>query len=444
MDIKRYSNEEIEKLNMDNILYQSSDDENFDYLEISWQPINGCNYQCSYCYGQDPLNKDPYPDLEKMKSVVDQIFSIKKKYYVFAFLGGEITFMPSLIELLKYIDSFDKNIILHILTNGSKNTDYFKKLINSCSRHIHIGISIHLEYAKFDHIKELIELFNDNNDYETNIILMAHPELENEFKNFFNNLLELRKEKYFNLSITEVVEPPDFCNIDRRYSKKYFDLIDDCRKSWLEIENKHKKPNLNQHPFLFPKYYYHIKNSTLQEDNIYIEPSFALRNGLKKFKDFYCCKGIEFLKINYDGTYCGTSCGVDRLYNIFDGINLLELSKPVICPFEQCGCNADNRSPKFRKKQDAEIIQNQFIEKNCGIIISQLKNRIENSNMNCDFINQDQFVKLVNSIAWWIPIRKLRDNFRNKILYGQEQSRAEQSRAEQSSVIFKYHYDNVA
>ncbi|MEI0495514.1 class I SAM-dependent methyltransferase [Brachyspira intermedia] len=57
---------------------------------------------------------------------------------------------------------------------------------------------------------------------------------------------------------------------------------------------------------------------------------------------------------------------------------------------------------------------------------------------------EDKFNRLVNSLAWWIPVRKWRDNFRNKILYGQEQSRAEQSRAEQSRVIFKYHYDNVA
>ncbi|MEI0550867.1 class I SAM-dependent methyltransferase [Brachyspira intermedia] len=43
---------------------------------------------------------------------------------------------------------------------------------------------------------------------------------------------------------------------------------------------------------------------------------------------------------------------------------------------------------------------------------------------------ENQLNRLVNSIAWWIPIRKWRDNFRNKILY--EQNRTEQNRTEQN------------
>ncbi|MEI0479306.1 radical SAM protein, partial [Brachyspira pulli] len=39
---------------------------------------------------------------------------------------------------------------------------------------------------------------------------------------------------------------------------------------------------------------------------------------------------------------------------------------------------------------------------------------------------------IINTIAWWIPVKKWRDNFRNKIQSRAEQSRAEQSRAEQS------------
>ncbi|WP_157153624.1 class I SAM-dependent methyltransferase [Brachyspira murdochii] len=42
-------------------------------------------------------------------------------------------------------------------------------------------------------------------------------------------------------------------------------------------------------------------------------------------------------------------------------------------------------------------------------------------------------IRLVNNIAWWIPVKKWRDNFRNKILYGQ--NRTEQNRTEQNSNI---------
>ena len=57
----------------------------------------------------------------------------------------------------------------------------------------------------------------------------------------------------------------------------------------------------------------------------------------------------------------------------------------------------------------------------------------ERPNLNVSEIYQlnNKIDKLINTLAWFIPIRKWRDNFRNKFKIA-EQSRAEQSRAEQS------------
>ena len=55
--------------------------------------------------------------------------------------------------------------------------------------------------------------------------------------------------------------------------------------------------------------------------------------------------------------------------------------------------------------------------------------------------------KIIDSLAWFIPVRKWRDNFRNKFKMQSraEQSRAEQSRAEQSrAVMFEYAYRKTA
>uniref|UniRef100_UPI003F4C4FCC O-methyltransferase n=1 Tax=Brachyspira catarrhinii TaxID=2528966 RepID=UPI003F4C4FCC len=61
---------------------------------------------------------------------------------------------------------------------------------------------------------------------------------------------------------------------------------------------------------------------------------------------------------------------------------------------------------------------------------NEVRNEVRNEITNID----NKLNKLIDSIAWWIPIKKLRNNFRNKILQSRaEQSRAEQSRAEQSS-----------
>ena len=76
-----------------------------------------------------------------------------------------------------------------------------------------------------------------------------------------------------------------------------------------------------------------------------------------------------------------------------------------------------------------------FLYKN----IENMNNRLYSLSLDSNDNIYIRFKRLVDSIAWWIPVRKWRDNFRNKILYGE--SRAEQSRA----IICKeyIHYNNI-
>lgn len=372
MNIKFYDENDLKNTNMNNILCQKFDDDNLDFIEINWQLNNGCNYKCTYCYGQDTLDKDNYVDIDKLKDIVDQIFSLNKKYYSFQFLGGEVTFVPNFIELVDYIYSFendDTKVQVILLTNGSKNIEYFKKMIDISNNKIKLWISIHLEYAKFEHIKEIIVTYNQLKNYNVFLFLMAHPAEKEKFKYFFENLNELRKEYYFNLSITEILAPPNFNELDTRYDEDYFNLIDHFRNIWEETIKKYtfEQTHLSSlwaHFYNFQSYYVE-KNGIELSNFVILKPAVGLRLGFRKFKGFYCCKGISSLRINYDGSYSGTSCGIAPLYNIYDtGINFIELSKPIVCPIEQCGCVADDIGTfKFRKKSDAYSYWNKFLLK---------------------------------------------------------------------------------
>lgn len=248
---------------------------------------------------------------------------------------------------------------------------------------------------------------------------MAHPELMDNFYNFFNNLFKLRNDLYFDLMITEVVEPPDFQHIDSRYTKEYFDLIDTFRNKWNDImlEKPYNGKNTNKNPFYHPTKYFNIHINNNIEKAI-VQPSLALRKGLKKFKKFYCCKGIEMIHIDFDGSYNGTLCYMPPIGNIYnDGLDMLKLSEYIICDREQCGCSADDWTPKFREKQYADQYIMKHRNKNSVLIMQQLINTIEHINNSQKINNIDNKVnKLIDHIAWWIPLKKWRDNFRNKIL----------------------------
>ena len=156
MEIINYDNK-LNEINMDDIIFHGSYVEDYNYLEINWVLLYGCNYRCSYCFGQDVLSKKDFIPLEKLKHAVDNIFKIDKEYYTFTLLGGEVTYYPYFLELVEYIYSFDKKISISLITNASKNVSYFEKLLSYVgNNNFSMHFSIHFEYADIEHIKDII------------------------------------------------------------------------------------------------------------------------------------------------------------------------------------------------------------------------------------------------------------------------------------------------
>ena len=101
------------------------------------------------------------------------------------------------------------------------------------------------------------------------------------------------------------------------------------------------------------------------------------------------------------------------------------MTKPIKCTIEQCGCDANDVINKYKDKDEADKYISGYMDKHLKLMFNGLLNEYEKL-----YEEKSKMEKFINDLAWWIPIRKWRDNFRNKML---EQSRAEQSRAEQSS-----------
>lgn len=401
MQIINYDNK-IDQISMDNITFHGSNVDDYNFLEINWQLLEGCNYKCSYCFGQDTLEKKDFIPLDKLKHAVNNIFNIDKEYYTFTLAGGEVTYHPDFLKLVEYIYSFNKKISILLISNGSKNIDYFDKMLSYVkNNNFSMHLSVHFEYADINHIKELIILFNKYKKY-INVSLMLHPEYKEKIEEYFNELIILKKNYFFNFGITELREAPDFCNIDRRYTKDFFKWIDQARN---QINNtiSNIEPFKNDIP-LFPEPYFN-----LNDKKIYINENLALRNNLKEFKNFYCCGGVNLIRINTDGTYTGGVCGefpiIRNIYND-DEIDIYKLSKFVKCHIPQCGCAANDRNNKYRDIEEAKKYIHSYRIKNTKLLFPYLLNKIET------YDNKIQ--KIIDTLAWWIPSKKKRDEFRAK------------------------------
>ena len=425
MEIINYD-DKVNKIKMEDIIFHGINDTNC--LYIPWMILRECNYKCSYCSASTIPLSNNFIELDKLKHAVDQIFKIEKKEYRFTLLGGEITYYPYLIELIEYIDSFNKNIYIYIVTNGSKKEEYFKKLLSSIHNiNFDFTISIHLEYADINHIKKIISTFNEFNKINLNIRIMAHPELKEKTKVFFNELKEFRKYYTFNLLIGELYGEPDFTEIDSRYDKDFFEWIDNSKK------------NVNNNEINISNAYYKINDDN--HNLICISHNIALRNNLKNFNNFYCLGGINIIFIDFNGCYRNVQCSVAPLIgNIYnEDIDIYNLINYVKCD-RQCTCGANDVALKYRNKSEADQCISKYRKENMHLILEQFvresNNKINRLNDKIDILTNENISiknnnkKLVDAIAWWIPIKKLRENFKNK--FRAEQSRAEQSRAEQS------------
>lgn len=417
----------IDEVNMENVVFHGINKD--DFLFIDWIILDGCNYRCSYCFGQSSLDKSQFVPVEKLKHAVDQIFKINRKTYIFNILGGEPTFYPYLMDLVSYIDSFKKNIILSFITNGSRSIEYFNDLISSFKCESIFNISLHMEYVDIKHIEELIKLFNKHKK-RVFFSLMTHPEYKEKTYYVFEEMLNLRKKYVFDLYLFELKAPPDFQTIDKRYDYEFIKWIDFNRGHYDFLSNKYMQYDTNldiRYP-LSNNSFYRIEYNNTHKD-ISITHSLALRNMKRNFKNFYCCSGINLLSIDSMGYYRGGVCPVipyiGNIYN--EDIDIYKLSRYYKCTMEQCGCNTNDCNYKYRYKIDADKYVNDYIIANSNLIISQLNNKLEFNNLQISDLNKKMFEfqnefyaikknvdRIINLIAWWIPVKKWRESFRDK------------------------------
>lgn len=138
-EAKNFSESTIEKphsISMSNLAHAKE----FPQI-ISWDIGRRCNYKCSYCPSSTANNFEAHKSFESLQVATESIIKkfCKGKRAKWVFTGGEPTINPGYLDLIKYIVT--RGHVVHTQTNGSRDPDYFSKLIEVSS----VGISVHFE-----------------------------------------------------------------------------------------------------------------------------------------------------------------------------------------------------------------------------------------------------------------------------------------------------------
>ena len=89
-----------------------------------------------------------------------------------------------------------------------------------------------------------------------------------------------------------------------------------------------------------------------------------------------------------------------------------------------------NWYPFFWNGYDNEHIKNTFLDEYYNSEYNELNDYSDNYSISILHDINYKIDKIIESISWWIPIRKCRDNFRNKFKMQEEKRREEKRREE--------------
>ena len=301
--------------------------------KLVWEMFYNCNNNCSYCFQRERKNNKIPIDVNKLKETSFKIkdFIIKNKIDIISLAGGEISILKN-EDLKQIINNFVDidNLEICIITNFSRNIEYYSILTKNFTKKISFSLSYHEKDIKsfFDKVENFIKC-SPNADVSINYVMENRLETK-KFFYFFNRL----NKKYKALKLHLIIkmqplyneEKNNFFGFDRN-KEKIFELLNDKNinkhigwQSKLEIEYANsRKQKLIERDLLKDGEEYLIKGTTGFECSIVefvIEPDGGvypacydkmifniLKEDIPTFKD-----GIFINKCNTNRCLCDFLC----------------------------------------------------------------------------------------------------------------------------------------
>lgn len=249
------------------------DFEGEDFYEFQLRITDYCNYDCSYCHWKYGHHYN-FEDIKKTISIA--LKNINHKNYRIYFHGGEPTTHPKCRDIIEYIFSFNKNIIVEFQTNLSVGEKYIKSLLDRFKHNkLEINISYHDKFVKdFDKLLKKIDMLHENNVLGKIDIMLEHDKTQ------VDNIIKNSKKL-----------------LNKDYSKRVelihgFIDYDDSTNYYKDLMEEYKEHMFNEN--------YEVTHSN-GDVKIYNTNDFY-SEGIS-FKGWTCSVGKKYIIINGDGNY---------------------------------------------------------------------------------------------------------------------------------------------
>ncbi len=296
---------------------------NKDFMHIFFALNCTCNFKCSYCCNQNTRKKYPavFPK-ERIASLLDEIFSLKKEEYVFSLVGGEPSIYPHLEYFYEKVnEKAPEATKIRIYTNGSR-LPFIANLIEKNSNISHeIIISMHFEQKPEEEYLNLLSAF-PYPELATVKILLQPNQLETAL---------ILKDKIVSLGYHYDIDPIAI------WGKLHHDYPENEIAFLKQQKNMIELFNINC-----------INGETFKEELNFLD--YYTHHEKFNYQGLTCTAGKNFLRIMPDGTV--TFCHKDwtnENFSVLDNSLLTYIYRDITCMATRCGCQDTAALPKWKK-----------------------------------------------------------------------------------------------
>jgi organic radical activating enzyme len=339
-----------------------------DLFTVSWLLGRFCNYNCSYCWPYARSGRKDHRPTELNLKTIDEIKRQARQNgfnsFHFSLSGGEPTFHPGYLDMLKHLADDVENTnytSIHMTSNCSRPIKWFKTYVDYAS-HFHrasITCSLHVEHVDTpEKMQELADklILCQEHDVQVTINMVMVPEL---FDLYYENALFFHKQG-INVTLKPQSDPTASRVVDGYTDEMRAKLHNGMpQRSYTEQKAAEAKV-VNR-----PKPSFEIPDYTIGRNDAsvpwHMQVEFTDSKGKKwymdqaerfnafdfnNFKGWMCNSGYQGIIIREpDGSIKRSySCGDQPLGNIETGFKLFD--KPTICTTKACVSSADSKIPK--------------------------------------------------------------------------------------------------
>ena len=360
-DFKTIPFDDLKRVGQRTMLYR-------DMFTVSWLLGRFCNYKCSYCWPYARSDRKDHRPTELCLATIDEIKRQARERgfnsFHFSLSGGEPTFHPGYLDILKHLadDTPNTNYTsVHMTSNCSRNMKWFEQYVQAVApfHRASITASYHREHVNTQEKRSQFAdklCFAQEHDVQVTINQVMVPQ-------WFDELYE--ESLYFhNRGINVTLKPmsdPTASKVVHGYTEEMLEKLYNGmpQRGFTEKKNKHverpkatfkvdeeetlrKETYQEGVPQHFQVEFKDSKNKSWFMDQAERFNAF----NFNKFSGWECSSGYRSIIIREpDGSIKRSySCHDEPLGNIETGFKLFD--KPKNCISPTCVSSADSKIPK--------------------------------------------------------------------------------------------------